>query len=50
MTAHELALILLGLPDIDIFVDMGKKEGLKNIKEVVECDCGAEMFITTENY
>lgn len=50
MTAHEMAKKLLEMPDETVFVDVGKDEGVKNIKEVNLCFCQAEIFITLENY
>ena len=50
MTAHELAEILLQLPDEEIFIDVRKIKGLEHvgsmhIETVKLCDCGYEVFI-----
>ena len=50
MTAHELAGKLLEMPNVLVYVDIGKGEVLKNIKDVELCSCGAEIFIKVEDY
>lgn len=48
-TAHELARLLLTMPDETIFVHTESLQGSLHIREVKLCNCEAEIFIYMDN-